>query len=376
MTDICIAHGGDVSQPSGGTDRVVAFASRLERFGFDVTMVIPSPDQELPQALSSVEMETVEVPSEGVWNQPLRALRIAGRAKRIAREENAHIQFEHSTLGGTGALVGCSDYTLDMHDLAYPSPLYSDLPLGTMVQGVIKRIERRAVNLASNIVVVSTPIKKVLVQEWEVPESKVVVIPNGYSERKLNPFENGNEISGRVGFIGTIHSKLDFQSFIETARLQEVETVQIIGGGGSVQQLRELVEQADVDVVLNGHLPHEEAYELLSTCEVTIYPVCPSKHAEMLVSRKIFDYAALEKSMVLTDVSESRVWERFKENDAALFAPPRSPEEFRRKVGVLIADDGLRNRIAGNAKELVREYTWDRQVKALRNTYQQRMSNR
>jgi hypothetical protein len=62
MTELCIAHGGDVGEPSGGTDRVSALAGGLHDRDIDVTLVIPEPSGDLPARLDPVDVEVVQTP--------------------------------------------------------------------------------------------------------------------------------------------------------------------------------------------------------------------------------------------------------------------------------------------------------------------------
>ena len=60
-SDICLAHGGDISEPSGGTERVTAIVSGLVNDGYDVSLVVPEPDEELPDHVGGASVETVSV---------------------------------------------------------------------------------------------------------------------------------------------------------------------------------------------------------------------------------------------------------------------------------------------------------------------------
>lgn len=370
--EICIAHGGDLSQPSGGTDRIVTFAEGLQNNGFDVTVIAPRPTNSFPPELSDVEVTTVPVKVRGIASQPIRAAFVARKARQIVRDRRAYLQLEHSTLAGVASLLGNSEFILDMHDLAFPSPQYRNLPFSKPIQRTIYRLEKRGAEKSAHVIVVSSPIKRVLMEEWGIPEQQISVIPNGFPEEKLKGFLGIEEVNGRVGFIGTLHSKLDLHTFIEIAQLPQVESVNVIGDGEAREKLEHLAKNEDIgNLNLTGRLPHSDAYELLASCEVVVYPLYSSLHTKMLVSRKIFDYAALGKAMVLDDVSESTVWHRFKSNNAALFADPEDRNDFVDTVRRLIQNDELREEISKNAKEISADYTWEERTKELIGLYEE-----
>ena len=180
---ICIAHGGDVSEPSGGTNRVTAFVTALRNAGFDVHLIVPSPKRRFSSDLQNIRIHTVPIKAGGVKDQPIRALLISLKAKRIAEKNNAVLQIEHSTLAGFATLIGCSDFVLDMHDLAFMSPLYGNLPFAKVVQKFIYMIEKRAVTKAFKIIVVSNPMKEFIIKEWDISEDKICLLYTSPSPR-------------------------------------------------------------------------------------------------------------------------------------------------------------------------------------------------
>jgi glycosyltransferase involved in cell wall biosynthesis len=201
--------------------------------------------------------------------------------------------------------------------------------------------------------------QEVLQASWSVNAADITVIPNGFDPASISRLSADREVDGRVGFIGTLHSKLNIDSFRSIGELGCVESVQVIGDGPRMDDLKALVKrQSDSKIELHGYLPNKEAYELLSTCQVAIYPVLPSEHTRMLSSRKIFDYAALGKAMVLDDVSDSDLWARFDDQDAAVFAEPDAPDAFANDVERLLTNAEARHEIAAQAEELAAEYTW------------------
>ncbi|TYL36432.1 hypothetical protein CV102_22680 [Natronococcus pandeyae] len=367
--NLCIAHGGDPSDPSGGTDRIATFATGLVDVGHDVTLVTPQPSNGLSADLEGVEHVTVPITPRRTVDQPIRAAMVSHRAFRIARRRDAYVQIEHSSQAGVAALMGKSGFVLDMHDLVFPSPQYRLPLLDPVSKRVLSRIERAGVERSDHVIVVSSPIKEFLVERWGVPRGRISVIPNGFSPVRTDGFLDVPEVSGRVGFIGTLHPKLDLQTFAAVAGAPEVESVVVIGDGSMHQQLERLARRTSGTITLTGRLPHEKAMGLLASSQVVVYPIRESLHTRMLSSRKIFDYAALGKAMVLDDVSDSDIWARFKSEDAAVFADPDDRADFVHNVRVLLRDDDRRAAVGRTARELATDYTWDKRVDELVGLY-------
>lgn len=360
MSDaLCIVHETDITEPSGGTDRVVNFAGGLTERGVDVSLVVPDPNNQPPQALDEVNI--VSVSPSRLQLKSLFAAKLVRKGKRLAADRDARFQIEHSSLAGVAAGLGCSGYVLDMHDLVFPSPRFGSLPV---ISNAAKQVERLGVSRASHTVVVSTPMQDVLYEIWNVPASDVYVIPNGYTPSEVEGFAEKNTVEGHVGFIGTLHPKLDYETFVELAKRPEVESVLVIGDGKVYDDLKAAAERNGVadSITLTGRIPGDEAYERLASAEVFVYPIDESEHTRMLSSVKIFDYAALERPMVLDDVSESDVWKRFKVEDAASFADPHERRDFVDKVCQLLDDENRKEELTRNAREIVEEYRWEHQV--------------
>lgn len=363
---ICIAHGGDVSYPSGGTDRVTALASGLENIGFDVTLVVLEPERKLPERLSNVNIEPVPFSGFGVKTQLQRAFRVSHRAKQIARKNGACLQFEHSTLAGFSTYLGQDDFVLDMHDLAFRSSLYSDLPLGNIIQILIRRIEGRALERASHIVVVSGTMKEIVVTRWGVPEERISVIPNGYFENKIDAFRSVEAKRGRVVFLGTFHPKLDVETLIAIAKLPEVDEMIVIGDGNKRYQLEKASQRID-SLRMTGRLPDKEAFQLVSESSVAVNPQHLSDLQKTSSPVKLAYYAALGVPSVVTEGPE--LARQLHDDGAALLVS--AEENFPEKVRKVLVDDHLRGSMAENASKAAQELTWSQRTKTFANMYDQ-----
>lgn len=367
MTDhVVVAHGGDVSEPSGGTNRVTAFASGLAERGRDVTLVVPSPDRELPDRLSDVTVSPVSVPNTGLADQPVRAVAITRRANRIAERTGGTVQFEHSTLGGVGQLLGAREYVLDMHDLAFESPLYGDLPLGSLVQRAIRGVEGRAVRSASEVVVVSRNMKDLVCEAWDVDRASVTVIPNGYFAEEVEAYRTAETVPGRVSFLGTLHPKLDADAIFEVAGLPEVEELVVVGDGAKREALEAGKAEHGLDALrVAGRLPDEEAFDVVATSAVAINPQLPSDLQRASSPVKIYYYAALGAPMVLSEGPTAA--DDLAAEGGAVVVPHGA--SFADAVQELLRDDETRRRMGETAERAAEGMTWRSRVDSLAGLY-------
>lgn len=363
--NICIAHGGDLSEPSGGTARVTALAGALATDpANEVTVVAPEPRGALPGRLEPVSFVPVGVGTRHTLNQPLRALAVVRRARTLARERDARLQIEHSTMAGIATLVGCSGYVLDMHDLAFRSPQYGDLPLGRLIQVALRRLEGRGVRAAEEVVVVSEAMAEFLVGEIGHPRDRLTVIPNGYDPGTVAPYRDTEAVEGRVAFLGTLHRKLDVDAFRAIARLDAVSDFVVIGDDGYRDEL-ERMSRSEPAMRVTGRLPDEEAFPLVAGAQVVVNPQQASALQAASSPVKLFYYAALGCAMVLTAGPETA--DRLAAAGAARLVEPGG--DVAGAVDALLQDPGERRRMGARAADAVAEDTWDRRGAALADVY-------
>lgn len=362
--DIVIAHGADISENTGGTNRVTAFANGLASADHQVTLVCPPPTGEVDRLADEVSLELAPPNLSGIASQPVRGLSVSLKAKRIAERKGGVLQFEHSSLAGVGALVGCNDYILDMHDLVFPSPLYSDLPLEPLVRRGIKQIERQGLKHASMIVVVSDRMKQLVRDEWNVPVDTFVTIANGYFDEAVAPYRDIPTQAGRVVFLGSLHPKLDLQVFADIATLPDVTELVVIGDGPLRESFEKLAKKRR-SLTVRGRLPDEVAFPLLASAEVAINPQNPSRLQEASSPVKLYYYSALGVPMVVSEGPD--LVTELTHNDAAVAVS--NGESFVAAVEALLVDPERRRRLAKRAKQCSAEYTWDARTEQLLEFY-------
>jgi glycosyltransferase involved in cell wall biosynthesis len=367
---VCLVHGSDLSVPSGATDRVIAFVNGLVNADYDVHLVVPKPKTTLPDDVDGVYVHTINSMERGVINQITRATELSLKAKKIVNNTNALLQIEHSTLAGFASVLGCSDFILDMHDLCYTDPLYLNLPFSRYVQRCIYKIERRAVENASKIIVVSGPMKKFIIDEWGVPDDRVEVIPSGFFASKIRDSISQSLVAPNViSRVGSLFVHLDVDAIIALARsLQETDVkILLVGGGVAEDELKGKVKKQNLEnVVIRGWVPHDEALRIMQGSLLTFESIRDTMTTRLASPIKILNYAALGKPIVLSDVSELGMI--FKENDAALVSDPSNIEQFVENVHHLLDNTNLRNRLGNNALNLVHGYNWEKQGEKLAKT--------
>lgn len=366
---IVIAHGGDLSDDNGGTNRIVAFALALTNNGFDVHLVIPKPKKSLPDCIKQVAIHVIPIRERGIRNQLIRAFLVSVKAKAISKKYNAILQIELSTLAGVATLIGCSNYILDVNDISIDDPQYMNLPFSKYIKDFIYYMEKRAVLNASKIIVVSVPMGQYIRNEWNVSEEKIEVIPNGFFCSKLCRIVSNDSIDDKmIVTLGTLFKHLDVELIIDLAKTIQKDGIKIylVGDGVLRSSIENRAKTEKLDnLIITGWMPYLEAMRFINTAILAFHTIRKSTTTEVACPVKILDYAALGKPMVLSDISGlSSV---LKNNRLALVSSPDNPEEFIENVLHLLKDEQLRKAMSEQLIDFSKEYTWEKQGSKLIN---------
>ncbi len=368
---VCIIYPGDLSEPHGGSRRVLAFVRGLLDAGFDVHIVASKPKSFLedPDLDAHIYFGRYIAKDSDVLNQLRRSVDLVRIAKEIYRKHNGsmYVQIEHSHLAGLAFLFGnFRDYIVDMHDLVFAGPVYSK---NSILRSVIKRIEAIGLANASKVIVVSEPMKKFIVDNFGIYKD-IFCIPNGYAPKKI--IEPRSELCDSVVFLGSLHLKIDYDKIVYLAKAIQDISIDVIGDGpGRFYLFKKVKEFSLNNIHIWGRLPDDKAYSLIARAKVAIYPIKPTfgYHTKILTSVKLFDYAIFGKAIVLDDVSESEVWKKFKECGGAVFSDPRNPDDFVNNVENLLQNPRLRRRLGYRAFKLAYDFSWTELGKKIANVY-------
>jgi len=357
---LCIAHGGDIGEPSGGTDRVSAIAAGLSAQGIDVSLVVPTPSNPPPDRLGPVDCIYVDAPDSSV----ARAAMIARTAARRARADDAMLQLEHSTLAGVGSLLGVDGYVLDMHDLGHSRFDHVDTPFAPVLKRGVKRLERRAISEADHVVAVSDLMVDQIRQFADVPPNSVSVVPNGYFPETVDRFRDISNVSGRVVFLGTLHPKVDVDTLVAIARLPAVSEMVVVGDGARHERLEQAAASSD-SLRTTGRLPDDAAFELVASAEAVVNPQTVSAIQRSSSPVKLYYYAALGKPMIVTP-GPSIVTELVRQS-AAVTA--RSRRHFVKRVESVLDDTSLAGRLSENAQQAAETFAWSDRISSFESLY-------
>ncbi len=174
--------------------------------------------------------------------------------------------------------------------------------------------EKEQVQSAYKVIVVSSALKKYLMEQTGCSSDKIVVTPNAVNpqliklkddvklkiERQLNLKPN-DKVIGFVGSIFPYHGvDILLKAYINLRKTghQNLKLL-IVGDGEILGQLKSIAQASEFvnDILFTGNVPHADVYTYINAMEITV--MARSNWYGSPV--KIFEYGALKKFVIVPD---------------------------------------------------------------------------
>ena len=236
------------------------------------------------------------------------------------------------------------------------------------------------------LVVCLTSIMRDELLQWSVDESRLVVAgdavdaswltlnPDGDRFRKQYGISKDASIIGYAGQLKSMGIGKGVGVLLEAIELLHKSGVQVhalIAGGPESEQKKleaSLSEEIIPFVHFTGMIKKKDIPDLLSSCNVLVYPAPQSKHPYFQRDTsplKLFEYMAIGKPIVCADlpplhdvISEEHV----------TFATAGNSESFASAIKLALSGSDKITQKAIRAKELVASYTWQKRMERILNS--------
>jgi glycosyltransferase involved in cell wall biosynthesis len=237
--------------------------------------------------------------------------------------------------------------------------------------GVAKWAERKVLQWADGIVVVSGPLKECVMDRVGDP-TKISITPNAINLRKISQIDPNFErqrIRQKygivqdfvVGFVGSMRRwhGLDFLADCIPKILEHHPDTHflLVGTGEMEAELREIVAQQGLaaNVTITGAVKHDDVYPLIAAMDIGVSPDTPPYASPM----KLLEYMALGAVPIAPDYLPIR--EIIDDGQTGLVFEPRNPDRFAGSILRLAKDDSMRARLSNAARtEVIQRRNWAR----------------
>ena len=165
--------------------------------------------------------------------------------------------------------------------------------------------EKKVLEKADKIVVVSEYIKKMFVQKSsKIDPNKIVVIPNGYDEEDfkiIKAFTIKEKVL--IAYNGTLTNDYPIQPFIEALSivLQENDEMPVIlqfTGSVSEDVKQSIKDKIPHHCLFNQHVPHQKSVELLIESDISLLLIPDVANNEGILTGKLFEYLAAKNPII------------------------------------------------------------------------------
>jgi len=234
------------------------------------------------------------------------------------------------------------------------------------------RLEALGFRFADIIIAPSNFIARVLVSEYNVPNKKIRIIPNGIDTQYFSPSGNENKKEKVVLLVSRMTEQKGIEYLLESARyvINEILHVKflIVGDGpvlGSLKSMSNLLAISD-NVEFLGFTPRDRLLELY-------------RLSDIFVSTSIYEpfglviLEAMASGTPIAAFSIGGLKEVVRDNVDGFLVPPCRIDLLSECVVKLLSNPQLRLECGNNARKRALEYDWKNVVTMLENAYKNTM---
>ncbi len=222
---------------------------------------------------------------------------------------------------------------------------------------------------AMKIIAVTRGIKKGLIELYDVPDEKIIVVENGANTDLFRPMDKGDAKKALnldqklkyIGFVGNLapwqgvdyliySAPLIISAFPETRFL-------IVGDGKLRNEWIQLAKKIGVYDKFNftGSVPYKSVPLYINASDVCVVYKKPIKSGYSPL--KLYEYLACGKPVVASRVDGFEIIER---QEAGILVKPENPEELAEAIIRLLKDGKLKEKIGMNGREyVIKNHSWE-----------------
>jgi glycosyltransferase involved in cell wall biosynthesis len=239
---------------------------------------------------------------------------------------------------------------------------------------IIDRLEKFNASKADKIIAITPKLKDTLIKYYKIPESKIVVIPNGTNTEIFRPMEINaakNELNlaqdmHYICFIGAFHAWSGIENVIKSAPhvLRECPDTRflIVGDGALRNEVNKLSRSLGVAdrIEFTGTVPYEKVPLYIGASDVCVCPI-PKNFRNVRVGGgsplKLPEYMACARPVVIGKVVE--LSKDIVEGGSGLAVEMNNIEELTQALIVLLKKEALRKRMGESGRRMALErYNW------------------
>ncbi|QED49188.1 glycosyltransferase family 4 protein [Cytobacillus dafuensis] len=226
-------------------------------------------------------------------------------------------------------------------------------------------VEKLSYKFSDKINVLTPAFKKALIEKKNVPENKIIFIPNGADLDIFQPGEKENWVRDQYNLKGKFvitymgaHGVANYlDSILNTAKIcREYPDIVflLIGDGMEKKRLMIRAEEEQIENVV--FIPPQPKKVIPDFCNASDVCTAVLKNIEIyktVYPNKVFDYMSCKKPILLGINGVAR--ELIEKSNCGYFVDVDNPEDFKNKILSIYQDSKLIETLGENGYEYVRE---------------------
>jgi glycosyltransferase involved in cell wall biosynthesis len=235
---------------------------------------------------------------------------------------------------------------------------------------------------ADHVFAITSAIADILVENG-VKEDKISILPNAVDidkftiQKRDSDIEDEFNLNGKVvlGYVGSFVEYEGLDLLLQAVALiredmnDELRVI-LVGDGPIFDDLREMSRFLGINdiVTFTGRVEHGEVQRYYSVIDITAFPRKGARICELVSPLKPFEAMAMGKAVIASDVLA--LSEIVTDGETGLLHRKDDVNSLADCLEKLISDTGLRERLAANGREWVKENrTWEVVAERVISTY-------
>ena len=346
-----------IPAPNANGIQVMKVCQALSQLGHEVILLVPDMQPQRPSREELAAYYGLEKTFEIRWLTTKSRRTFTWHAIREAHKENPDLIYSWSPQSTVFALLHRAPVIFELHEP----------PLGHFGPWWYRAFLRFSGK--KRLVSITKALRDVLSRKYGLP-SDIIIAPNGIDLERYESLpspalarrELDIEESPTVICTGHLYAGRGVETFLKLAK-KSLET-QFVWIGGRQVEVQEWSEKAkgQENVRFTGFVQQSNLPLYQSAADILIAPYerkisgsSGGDSASVASPMKLFDYMAAKRPIITSDLPVIR---EVLDEKSAIFCLPDDVDAWHEAITRLLADDALRKRLAENAYERAKEFTW------------------
>ena len=235
-----------------------------------------------------------------------------------------------------------------------------------------KMSEKLGYEHATKIVTVTQGVKEGIMELYDVPDEKIIVIENGANIELFRPMDQGeakkelklDQNARYIGFVGNFAPWQGVEYLIMAAPIIITACPDarflIVGDGKMKNEWMQLAQKLGVysKFIFKGSVPYEHVSLYINASDICVAPFIKRRNMKIGLSPlKIYEYLACEKPVISSKIPNL---EFIEQQNAGFLIEPENQEELAKAIIKLMKDKKLREEMGKNGRKyMIKNHSWE-----------------